>query len=402
VSPTTDIIGAVATPPGLSALAVVRLTGPGSAALVEGLCGVGSGRLSGMRRLLVEIPGAGDVVALGWPEGKSYTGEEMVELICHGIPERVSRLFSAVLDAGARKALPGEFTRRAWCNGRVSGQQIIELAAAVETGSHSKRLPEALLGLQDCLSHALETLEGSIEFQEESCPSASDPEQALISATDAAKVLVNSTHSLQRVNKVYLMGRVNAGKSTLMNSLCGGEVALVDTSPGTTRDGARREIALLGRRFLIVDTPGFGGEGIDRTALDRVIREITTDDTVLWLSPDAESPPASIRNRAGRVVPALSKSDTHRLEAGLRVSSVSGEGIEALCARLLNEASSPVEHGATEILTLLESAAGFVRTEPGIAATLLREAEDKTMEMTGFRHDIGAVERALSVLCVGK
>jgi hypothetical protein len=74
----------------------------------------------------------------------------------------------------------------------------------------------------------------------------------------------------------------------------------------------------------------------------------------------------------------------------------------AICESLLNSASSPVEHNASEILSLLQSAAKHVGAEPGIAATLLREAEEKTIEMTGFRHDIGAVERALSVLCVGK
>jgi len=201
--------------------------------------------------------------------------------------------------------------------------------------------------------------------------------------------------------KVYLMGRVNAGKSTLMNLLCGGEVALVDPSPGTTRDGARREITLMGRRFLLVDTPGFGGEGIDGIALDRVTREITRYDTVLWLSPEGENPPESVEGSAGRVVLVLSKSDTHRLE-GLRVSSVSGEGSVTLRENLLGTASSPVETSASEILTLLEHAAGFVENEPGIAAALLREAEVKAVEMTGLRHDICAVERALSVLCVGK
>lgn len=401
MNPSTDIIAAVATPPGLSALAVVRLSGPGSAALVEGLCGAAGGRLSGMRRLLVAIPGVGDAVALGWPEGKSYTGEEMVELICHGIPERVSCLYGALLGAGARSALPGEFTTRAWRNGRVSGQQIIELAAAVETGTTTGPLSEAVIELQDRVSQALETLEGSIEFQDDSCSGTSDPETALERAGTAAEALVACTHSLQRVMKVYLMGRVNAGKSTLMNCLCGGEVALVDPSPGTTRDGARREVVLVGRRFLLVDTPGFGGEGIDGIALDLVMREITSDDTVLWLSSGGESPPESIKNSAGRVVLALSKSDTHRLE-GLRVSSVSGEGREALCERLLNAAASPSEQGAFEILTLLQSAANFMKTEPAIAAALLREAEDKTVEMTGLRHDISAVERALSVLCVGK
>lgn len=401
MNPSTDIIAAVATPPGLSALAVVRLSGQGSSALVEGLCGAATGRLSGMRRLLVEIPGVGDTVALGWPEGKSYTGEEMVELICHGIPERVSCLYGALLGAGARSAMPGEFTARAWRNGRISGQEIIELAAATETGSHSGRLSETVIELHDRVSQALETLEGSIEFQDDSCTGASNPAEALKGAAEAARALVSRTHSLQRVMRVYLMGRVNAGKSTLMNSLCGGEVALVDPSPGTTRDGARREITLSGRRFLLVDTPGFGGDGMDAIALGLVIGEIRGDDIVLWLSPDGESPPESIERSAGRVVLAVSKSDTHRLE-GLRVSAVSGEGMEALCERLLETSPSPAEHRALEIMTLLENAYRFIETEPAIAAALIREAEDKAVEMTGLRHDITAVERALSVLCVGK
>lgn len=401
MNPLTDIIAAVATPPGLSALAVVRLSGPGSAALVECLCGASAGRLSGMRRLLVEIPGVGDAVALGWPEGKSFTGEEMVELICHGIPERVSCLYGAILDAGARSAMPGEFTARAWRNGRISGQQIIELAAATETGSPSGLLSGKVTELHDRVSQALETLEGTIEFQEDSCTGAADPGEFLNRATDSARSLVNCTHSLQRVTRVYLMGRVNAGKSTLMNSLCAGEVALVDPSPGTTRDGARREITLLGRRFLLVDTPGFGGEGMDATALDLVIREISSDDIVLWLSPDGESPPEYVERSAGRVVPALSKSDAHKLD-GMRVSALSGEGMEALRRKLLDTWPSPAEHRALEILALLENAALFVKSDPAIAASLLREAEDKAVEMTGLRHDISAVERALSVLCVGK
>lgn len=401
MNPSTDIIVAVATPPGLSALAVIRLSGRGSASLVEGLCRVAEGRLHGLRRLLVEIPGAGDTVVLGWPEGRSYTGEEMVELMCHGIPERVSRLYSALLDSGARSALPGEFTARAWRNGRISAQQVIDLAAAVETGVPSGRLPDAVLKLQDRISSALEALEGSIEFQEDSCTAGEDPAAAVRLAAEAAESLLRTTHSLQRVGRVFIMGRVNAGKSTLMNRLCGGEVALVDPAPGTTRDGARREIVLEGRRLLVIDTPGFGGEGIDSIALDSVIREITTDDTVLWLSPDGENPPETISVCAGRLVTAVSKSDTHRLE-GLRVSSVTGEGERELQRSLALACSSTIGHTASEILALVSEAAGFVGRDPGIAAALLREAEERTLELTGSRHDTVAVERALSVLCVGK
>lgn len=403
MNPSNDIIAAVATPPGLSAIAVVRISGPGSAGLVEGLCAVSAGRLSGMRRLLADIPGVGETVALGWPEGRSYTGEEMVELMCHGIPERVSRLYSALLDAGARSALPGEFTARAWANGRIGAEQIVELAAAVETGIPSGRLPEAVHLLQEEVSRALETLEGSIEFPEDSAGAGTgaDPAAALRRAADAADTLLKTTHSLQRVRKVYIMGRVNAGKSTLMNSLCGGNVALVDPAPGTTRDGARREIVISGKRFLMIDTPGFGGDGMDRIALESVIGEISPDDTVLWLSPEGENPPGIVEGRAGRVVRAVSKSDAHSI-GGFRLSSLSGEGMGELFHLLLNSGSSPVEHSASEVLALIEKAAGFVRSEPGIAAALLREAEERTLELTGSRYDIAAVERALSVLCVGK
>ncbi len=401
MTPENDIIAAVATPPGLSALAVVRLSGPGCCALVEGLAGLEGGRLRGMRRAVAVIPRAGDVVALAWPEGGSYTGEEMVELICHGIPEFVSALLDAVIGAGARGALPGEFTGRAWRNGRVSGQQILALAAAVETGRKADPLDVAVPALQKMISKALEDIEGSIEFPEESSRCRHDPVDALEAAVGSARELLESAQGLSRAAKVYLTGRVNAGKSTLMNTLCGSFVALVHPEPGTTRDGARREVSLQGRRFLLIDTPGFGGGALDGAALAASLSGIRPEDMVVWLSPGGEGAPEVLLSRGARVLTVLSKSDTHSLN-GQRVSSVTGEGVGELVKCLVDMSSSPAEHMASRVLSLLLEARATADQEPGIAAGLIREAETIAEEITGIRHDLTAVERALSVLCVGK
>ncbi|HRY61616.1 MAG TPA: hypothetical protein P5266_05410, partial [Candidatus Fermentibacter sp.] len=123
-----EVIAALATPPGDSALALLRMSGEGCAAMVEELLDLEEGRLSGMRRAVATIPGAApgaDAVAFSWPSGRSYTGEEMVDVVCPGAREIVDGLLAGMLSRGARPSLPGEFTRRAYLSGRISPLEVI-------------------------------------------------------------------------------------------------------------------------------------------------------------------------------------------------------------------------------------------------------------------------------------
>ncbi len=396
-----DVIVARATPPGLSALAVVRLSGPGCAALVEGLAQAPRGRLSGMRRALITIPGSGDMVALGWPPDRSYTGEEMVELICHGIPEGVAALLETLLGAGARSALPGEFTGRAWRNGRISADRIIELAAATETGGRVEPMDRAVSELLERVSGALETLEGAIEFQEEGFLELEDCRSRIEESVEAAERVLLMARRLQRSVRVFITGRVNTGKSTLMNLLCGERAALVDPEPGTTRDGARREVTMAGKRFLLADTPGFDGEGLDGKAFQLVLDEMDGEDVALWLSDRGEEPPGVLKATGARLLPVLSRSDTHRLE-GLRVSSFTGEGVDLLKHELVGLVQAPGEQEVLEMVSMLREAVRWVGEAPEIASELLRQVESIAGGMSGIRPGRIAVERALKVLCVGK
>ncbi len=396
-----DIIAALATPPGLSALAVVRVSGQGCAGLVENLAKVPRGRLSGMRRALLTMPGSGETVALGWPADRSYTGEEMVELICHGIPEGTSLLMTALIGAGARIALPGEFTGRAWRNGRISEERIMELAAATETGRRVEPMERAVSRLLEKVSKALEALEGAIEFQEEGSLEMEDCRGPMQECIEAAERVTFISRRLQRLVRVFITGRVNAGKSTLMNLLCGEQAALVDPGPGTTRDGARREVSLHGRRFLLVDTPGFGGEGLDVKALQLVLDGMDGEDLALWLSDRGEEPPETLKDTGAAVIGVLSRSDTHCLK-GLRVSSITGEGIDRLKSELAGMAKAPGEMEAQEIAAILGEAILRIGEEPEIASVLLREAESIAGGLAGLHPGREAVERALKVLCVGK
>jgi len=401
VTAANDVIAAIATPHGLSALAVIRLSGQGCSSLVECAAGLTRGRLKGMRRARLSFPNGGDMVALGWPPGKSYTGEEMVELICHGIPERVSAVYTVLIDAGARPALPGEFTSRAWKNGKLSDHEIFALAAAVETGTETEPIPSGLIRLQTEIGSALEALEGEIEFQDEACLSSVENDDVFLRCMREADMLVKNMHRIQRTESVYISGPVNAGKSTLFNTLGGKSIALVHPEPGTTRDGARTELRIGERRFILIDTPGFGGEGIDRDALETVMEMITEHDTIVWLSPDGKDAPALLRGKSKRLIQAVSKSDTHQI-SGLRLSSVTGEGIAALKEKLFLRSIVPIEEKAMQIAALIREANRHVIEEPAIAASLLGEAEAAVEELTGCRHGLHAVERALSVLCVGK
>jgi len=414
----TDVIVAPATPPGASALAVVRLSGGGCASLAERMLGLPAGRLSGMRRAVGAAGGslepAMSAVAFSWPEGRSFTGEEMVDIMCFGSPGVVEAVLKAALEEGARPAGPGEFSRRALASGRMSPLELMALASAWSPGTPlagggSGDLESEARRLLDFLQRLQEELEGSIEFGEAAGVDSMDRDEALAvlgRARAAAASITAAAAAAEGPFRVFVMGPANSGKSSLFNLLVGRKRAVVSPEPGTTRDGAMETISIDGIICELADTAGPGpAAGPDVDALSISLAELRAGDCILWLSRGGSQGIPSWACREGvRRLALCSCCDLSRGD-GLNISSLTGEGIGELRRWIASEAGSVgAAASAGRLESLLAEASSFLESgEDGLATAALGEA----LALLGWLVDRSdapgtALERVLSRMCVGK
>lgn len=414
-----DVIVAPATPRGISALAIVRLSGRGCSSLVEGILAMPAGRLRGMRRAIGSVggssaPGA-SVVAISWPEGRSFTGEEMVELICFGSSASVEAVLAAALSSGARPADPGEFSRRALENGRMNPLDLLALASVwsprsgaperSERAGWLTRDVESLLGELETLE---EDLEGRIEFSEE-CGGGLTEKGAfaiLEKARLAASGIRRAAEAVEGPVRVFIMGPVNSGKSSLFNLLAGRKRAVVSSEPGTTRDGAVETTAIDGMAAELHDSPGTGLHGgPDEEALEIAMREPGPGDCILWLSRGGLEPPPIEPGWKGTEILKISSCCDLGEGGGLNISSLTGEGIASLKAWIAGRRGiSGVAAAAGRLETLLENSVAFMAArEEGLAAAALTESIDLLRWFLDRSGRAGAaLDRALARMCVGK
>lgn len=413
-----EIICAPATPEGTSALAVIRVSGEGSFDLVEKIMSLKSGRLKGMKRKLGLIREnekiIDEVVAISWPGGRSYTGEEMVEIICHGVPEIVAGILVLLRKNGARDAERGEFTRRAFISGKVSAIQIMALASIwnreekldVCYGKIASDCEELIKSIEK----AMELLEGDIEFGElHFTTKKSQLSGELETLLDTAKEFARNATTLELRRKVLIMGPINSGKSTLFNVLTGEEKALVSDIPGTTRDGSRKTIELGGRKLILCDTAGTDGAGLDLIASQKEIDEIENGDRIVWMSIcGKDEPPDMIRKRSPDILEVASKSDlasdADNIEM-LKLSSITGEGITEVKEWISSSPGSRSLEGTVDRIVddIIEAMKYVSEKEFGIAVEHLNEAEREARNIIEKGENLTlSVERALSSMCVGK
>ncbi len=407
------VVYAQATPRGSSALAVMRLAGSGSPRMVERLMRLPAGRLAGMRRAVGRVHDAegpvDGVVALSWPEGRSYTGEEMVELICHGVQERLDRLARLLESEGALPAEPGELTRRAWISGRMSSMDVLELADAWR-GEWSGPPPgEEARRLEGDLEALHEDLAGSIELGERHGGGLGGEElmERLSGLAARAGALGDRIASIACSPRLVLAGPFNAGKSTLFNRLVGRRMALVSEQPGTTRDGRSAPASLGGLEVELLDTAGYGGSGLDAEAFALFLEGLRESDVVVWMSPGASlEPPPALLDAAGRVVRVASRCDQSPApDAAIGVSGTTGEGV----ARLGRSVAELVRLRGGETLLQaveegLEDAAGAMGDgDWALSAQMTGEALELLRNMTDGSGCLErAVEGALARMCAGK
>jgi tRNA modification GTPase len=400
-----DTIFAPATAPGRAAIAVVRLSGPHARAAVAALAGP-LPRHGRTLRILRDARGEplDEALVLTWEAGRSFTGEEAAEIQCHGSPAVLAALARALGAQGARLAAPGEFSRRALANGRLDLAQVEGLAdlLAAETEAQraqALRLARGALGARAAewrirMTRALALAEAAIDFAEEDL---SDlwPEVAALAAgleteLRAEAAGARAAERLRDGFEVALVGRPNAGKSTLLNRLAGRDAALVSPVPGTTRDVLELRLELDGLPLTILDMAGLrdSGDPIEALGVERARARAAQADLRLHLLLPGDPPPPE---GADDMAIAAQADRGPLLAAGLPVSGLTGAGVDALLAEIAHRLRARVPVAAAATRTRHALALGEAADRLAEARTLV--AEDDAPELVAE-----ALRRALRAL----
>lgn len=438
-------IAAIATAPGAGGIGVVRLSGPQARGIAETICGR---RLRPRHAHHVRFHDADggvidDGLALWFRAPASYTGEDVVELQAHGSRPVLRALVGRAVALGARPARAGEFSERAWLNGRLDlaqAEAVADLIAAADLhaaraarrsldGVFSQRvdaLADALLGLRvqveaaiDFADEPIDTLGGAGLRRD--LAAARGTLGALLAAARRGQKLRDGWHAV-------IVGPPNAGKSSLLNALAGSERAIVTDIAGTTRDLLRETVRVGGIELTLVDTAGLreGGDAIEREGMRRAQDELQRADLALVVV-DARDPGAGLAAVAAslagvpRQLVLLNKIDLAGPEdttvvEGLRVSARTGEGLDALdghLAALLEAQGGAGEDAFTararhvEALLRVEAELALAAAELDaerleLAAEALRIAHDALGEITGRVTPDDLLGHIFSTFCIGK
>lgn len=312
VPDTVDTIVAAATPAGFSALAIVRVDGPLAATMVSAALHRPTPLAEKTSVLGLWRDGEGavidQVVAVLWRAGRSFTGNDSLEITCHGNPLLVRRLTADCLARGGRLAEPGEFTRRAYLAGRIDLTQAEAVADLIHASSEralasARRMLAGELGRHvarwtDRTLQVLAELEAHIDFPEEDLPpeDAHGPAARLLEiASELSGYARTARHdgALRAGLRVAVVGAPNAGKSSLLNVLAGAERAIVSPEAGTTRDYLEAPVAGLPLALTAIDTAGLRPEGtpLERMGMARSLEQARGAHVLLLVVDAAAAPP---------------------------------------------------------------------------------------------------------------
>jgi len=445
---TSDTIVAIATPAGRGGLGVIRISGPDAGRVAGELVGRNKPfkvRHATFAKLDVAsgFSRTGDQVVVTYFQApSSYTGEDVAEISAHGSPVVLSAILRRAIDAGARLAEPGEFTLRAFLNGKVDLVQaeavadLIDAVTPLQARAAFDQLEGTLTGaigrIEGDLFDVIAKLEASLDFPDEGYHfvGAAEARTALVSVTERIEGLLAQSARGRLVREgaqVAIVGAPNVGKSSLFNALLNANRAIVTAIPGTTRDMLTERADIGGLSLALIDTAGVREtadvveqQGVSRTretlrvadlvlvVLDRS-REMTAEDRGILA--ETESQP--------RVV-VLNKSDLPAViaEAGVAISARTGAGLDDLIAAIASELTSDgsdqrdqpavtnVRHAVLleRARAALLSATGALADEVSEEFPLLdlQEAGHALQEITGRRTSDDLLHHIFATFCIGK
>ena len=444
----TDTIAAIATAAGRGGIGIVRLSGPDAAKFAAALLGrCPAPRVATYSKFLGD---AGEVIdeglALWFPAPHSFTGQDVLELQGHGGPVVLEMLLARVVELGARRAGPGEFTQRAYLNDKLDLAQAEAVADLIDAGSRAAARA-AVRSLQGEFSrhvHELDAalvdlrvwVEAALDFPEEEIDFLADRElrtrmTSVRARFDAIEAAAIQGRVLRDGMTVVIAGRPNAGKSSLLNALAGHDAAIVTPIAGTTRDILRERIDIDGMPLHVLDTAGLRDETADEVEAEGMRRarlEMARADRVLFVI-DAAADPRGRSYEAERArLPAdvpvtllfnkadLAASDALPLRDGLRISAKTGAGLVALrthlkeCMRFTTPGTDTISARARHLEALRTARThvehayrNLVDTRAGeLVAEDLQCAHRAIGEITGEFSAEDLFGRIFSSFCIGK
>ena len=420
-----DLIFAEATPPGRGGVSVIRLSGTNARLTAERLVGqMPDARHAYFRTLKHDDEPIDQVLAMWFPEGQSFTGDEVAELHLHGAPVISRRVGSALLCMGARPAEAGEFTRRAFLNGRMDLAEIEGLGdlLAAETEAQRKlalrtasgELAQKALEWRQLLIEAGALVEVSVDFADEDVPDEVPNRvfEAIAELREALQRELAGFSSAERIRmgfEVAIIGPPNAGKSSLLNRLAQRDVAIVSDREGTTRDVIELKFDLNGLPVTFLDTAGLreSADAVERIGIDRALNRAKSADLRIHLSRD------------GYIVQelwhpddviAVSHADIYESDADLTLSAVTGHGIDKMIGIigeiLRNRVSSAGlishERQRLEIITALEAVEGVGGLPAELIAEKLRLSAASLDRLLGRIGADDYLDVIFSSFCIGK
>ena len=438
-----DTIVAAATPPGTGGIGIVRVSGEAVETIARAMLGSLPKPRYATYRTFRNAAGEelDSGIALYFPEPGSFTGEPVLELHGHGGPVVVAMLVDAAVELGARQAEPGEFTQRAFLNDKLDLAQAEAVADLITSGTE-QAARAALHSLSGVFSTAVAALaeqlvrlrmhvEAAIDFPEEEVDFLTDEQlTARIEDCAAAFGQLRAQARVGRVlrdgYRVVIVGRPNAGKSSLLNRLSGEEAAIVTEVAGTTRDILRETINIDGLAVELVDTAGLreDPDRIEEEGIRRARKALKSADAVLWIQDASEPLQQTIDEdvpEGAAMIVVRNKIDVTGDEAGLvddivHVSAKTGAGIAALQESLRRAAGyrdlgegaftarqrhvdalrRAANHFDTGRRALEETKAGELLAEE------LRLAQEALGEITGAVSSDDLLGRIFAEFCIGK
>jgi tRNA modification GTPase len=443
-------IAALATAPGASALAVIRTSGPGTLELLAPAFSRPDAlrKASGNTALhgFVRDPETGrdldEVVAVVFRAPAGYTGQDSVDLMCHGSPAALEGILAALEKRGFARALPGEFTFRAFAAGKMDLSACEAVDELVRSRTQEARagamerlaggLRREVLSLRDSVLAALSEVEARLDYGEDELPDSPEDIHAAVSAALSEAERLAASHSVGRIlaegARVALAGRTNAGKSRLFNLFLKEERSIVSAAPGTTRDYIEASLDLGGLPVTLYDTAGLR-EAVDPVEAEGVRRSrllAEGADLVVYLVDGTEGTKPEDLEILGSLPGALrvwNKRDRPEAlpppEGWLSLSAVSGEGFPeltaALAVRLRGDADAsgggrPRIAGQRQADCADRAARSLRSASEALAAELpldalavdLKDAADALAELTGESVPESVLEAIFSRFCVGK
>ncbi len=444
----SETIAAIATPPGEGAIATLRISGNDTADILERIFSGHSSPSATPRKLVygnvISKDGltVDEVLAAFFSGPASYTGEDMAEISCHGGMVITRLVLDTILAAGARQARPGEFTERAFLNGKLDMTQaeaVMDLIAAqTELAAHaaSEQLQGALgskiLELRNELLAILAEIEADIDFPDEDITA----QTANLLTTRVESVLgklANLLDTAQRGRilregaRLVIFGEPNAGKSSLLNRLLGYQRAIVSEQPGTTRDTIEEIINIGGYPVRLVDTAGMRDsvDEIELAGMQFTRARLATADLILHVIDASQPKPVSQRlpDSDAQLLRILNKCDLgmhpdwHGHDA-VQVSCLNGNGLEQLEQALLAEMAGHTAHGSASAVAInarhrscLQLASEHCRKvltgiinqqEAELVAIDLREGLAALGEIVGAVDNEDLLGEIFSRFCIGK